>query len=121
MHSVSYAKGIIVSNAVQVMVAELEKHTKPSSMTAFVDCRWSNGCEFTSAGFKAESVLQPQLWWFKRGEMLRHSAEQFSESIAPLELGEEFTSSCEQVNYLLANGWMRIYDCGKLKLEKHND
>jgi hypothetical protein len=79
-------------------------------VTAFVDRRWFSGDSKLQSGFKVVGTSPPSLWWtdFRRRYHRRH----FSKS----SLGGSDTKSKREL--LEDMGIHRIWDCGKLKLEK---
>lgn len=109
---------ITVEGGLERIISEFEKQFHPKSVTVFVDRRWSNGSEYEACGFKTVKKLKPQCWWFDIHDIHRHHEREFVEKIANEILNEKFTHSRKQMDKLKQLGWMRIYDCGKLKMVK---
>lgn len=117
----SESKDCIVDNGFERLLEEFEKKFFPRSIAMFVDLRWDDGKRFANCGFTIQKKLKPTCWWFNKSRLIEriHHAE-FKKTIAPILLKEEFTGSINQISQLKKKGWMRVYDCGQLKLTKIN-
>ena len=107
-----------VKDSLNALLTEFEKTAKPKSIVYFADRRKDYSKEFIDNGFCVDKVIGPQCWWVNK-KMQRYHDKHFKKSIASEVLGEKFTNSDEQLSKLKSMRWMRIYDCGMLKLVKH--
>ena len=114
------ADGIIVDNGLNYAINEFEKQFKPKSIVTFIDRRWNNENDFANCGFFKQSFLSPQLWWFNTRLCERIISQTFEKTIAYELLNCKLSYNNNQhIQILNKNGWMRIYDCGKIKMTKY--
>ena len=86
-----------------------------TKLVSFSDTRWSRGEVYEKSGFIKEKVLRPDYYWTKGQRrydksMFRHSRMADTLRVYDPSLSER--ENCE------ANGYYKIYDCGKVKWTK---
>lgn len=109
---------IDVEDGLEALLQKFEEKYKPKSIAAFIDRRLDDGKDFMNAGFMLERKIKPCCQWFNSRQLIRHSESHFKKKIARILLHEKFKKTKQQIYALNKLGWMRIYDCGFLKLVK---
>ena len=112
-------KGIIVDDGLKILTDSFIQEFKPKSIVTFIDRSYSIEEEFLKVGFKIVNVLKPTCWWiFKKDFSFKYHNLEFKKNIASTILNEEFKNTPQQIQKLIESNWIRIYDCGYIKMIK---
>lgn len=103
------------------LLAYFNKTYKPKKIISFADKRWSNGDLYYKLGFKLDEELDPD-YRYTTGRYpfvtLHKSGFKHANIKKKLLNYDENVSEWEN---MVAHGWDRIWDCGKMKFEKTID
>lgn len=83
-----------------------------NEVVSFSDRRWSPGSVYANQGFKAIKRLRPDYWWAK-GQR-RYDKRRFQHSKLA-DLLTVYDKDLSEAANCRANGYAKIYDCGKVK------
>jgi len=105
------------SKSVVGIAGKLLKHFKHNyeweSIVTFADRRWSDGNLYEKIGMKVDGTLEPDYSYFKNNRLRFHKFDFRHEQMKnKLENYDPLLS--ERTN-MRNNGWLRIYDCGKIR------
>ena len=95
----------LLNNAIPVLTEK-----KFTNIVSFADRRWSRGCVYSANGFSATKTLAPD-YSFAKSDVRLHK---FSLRKAPEQFPEKMSIN-EAASKL---GYIKIWDCGKIKFEK---
>jgi len=87
---------------------------KPNSITTFVDRRYNNGDSYKILGFTLIKNTEPNYWYNLENTLKREHRYNFRKEVL---INEGFDSNKSEFQIMEERGYLRIYDCGSLKLE----
>jgi hypothetical protein len=107
------SKGIVRGGFTKMLSAFIREHSKEfDSIISFSERRWSVGGIYALSGFEHVGVTERAYWWCKtdkryhrRGFQHKYLSEKF----------ENYDPDKTEVENCHANGYFRIWDCGKDK------
>lgn len=105
--------GRVVGGFSKLLKAFITEHSgQYSSVISFSDKSWSTGEVYLSNGFSKVSTIPPDYSWYKSGK--RHHKFGFRRKYLPSKLASFDPNKSESEN-CLANGYHKVWDCGKDK------
>ena len=95
--------------------SKLLKHSNISSFASYIDLAHFTGKGYLSIGCKEISISKPNYIYTKNTKVLtRYQAQKHKlHSI----LGAKYDACLSESNNMIANGWLKVYDAGNLKVE----
>lgn len=93
--------------------SRLLKHSGITKCISYVDASHFDGHGYEAVGFKRIGVTPPGYVYTKGNEML--SRYQCQKSMLPKLLGERFDSNLTEVENMISNGYMMVYNSGNYK------
>jgi hypothetical protein len=103
------------------LVAHAETALNTNTIFSYVDRRWFTGESYMANGFTLLGVTQPNYWYVKgrsrlsRYNFARHTLEdKHKNGLLPV-----YSPELSEQEIMRLNGYLRIYDCGNLKLVHH--
>lgn len=97
-------RGLNVYGGLTRLVKAIMKECGITRIATFCDRRWSEGSSYSKVGFKVESVLPPDYSYLK-------GQKRYSKQTMRLKPGERGPEK----SLRLAQGYKRIWDCGKIR------
>ena len=91
------------------------KTYNPKSILTFADRRYSNGGLYKQLGFKFIENIKPNYWYIKKHELIKYRKYNFRKDKL---ISKEFDKNKTKNEIMLERGYLKIYDCGKIKFEK---
>jgi len=91
------------------------KTYQPKSILTFADRRYSQGNLYQQLGFNFKGNTEPNYFYFKTNEMIRHHRFKFRKDVL-VKAGFDAQKTEQQI--MQERGYLRIYDCGHIKFEK---
>ena len=86
---------------------------KPNSIIGYADRRYSNGDLYKQLGFEFSHNSAPNYWYFKLPDMTLYSRVKFQKHKL-INLLENFDNNKSEIENMLNNGYLRIFDCGNM-------
>ncbi len=112
------ADGVAVHGGLGKLAAFAMRDLILSRLTSYVDRRWFTGSSYLTNGFTAYGSTAPNYWYVKgqkrmsRFTFARHTLKAKHESgTLPI-----YDDSLSEAEIMKLNGYLRIYDCGNLKM-----
>ena len=96
-------------------LSKLISHSGLDCFFTYVDLAHFTGDGYRKTGFAEIGSTRPGYKWTKAGMAI--SRQQAQKSRLPKLLGEAYNPELTEVENMAANGWLRIFDCGSLKME----
>ena len=98
--------------------SKLLKHSGISKFASYIDLAHFTGKGYLSIGCKEISISAPNYVYAKNSKILtRYQAQKHKlHSI----LGAKYDASASEAENMIANGWLKVYDAGNLKVEYNN-
>lgn len=90
------------------------KTYNPKSIITYADKRYSNGNLYKQLGFKFIGNTEPNYWYFKSNELIRHYRFGFRKDIL---VKEGYDSNKTEEEIMRERKYFRIYDCGNMKFK----
>jgi hypothetical protein len=92
-----------------------EKNYEWNKIYTFADRRWSEGNLYEKLKMIEEGKINPDYSYFKGQNRYHKFGFRHKQMKNKL---ENYNSNLTEHENMLNNGWLRIYDCGKIKYEK---
>ena len=115
-----YATGELpVVGGASRLLRAFERGYSPESVVSYADRRWSDGGMYRILGFEPAGVTEPDYFYVHPEEkyLKRENKRNYQRSRLPFLL-EEFDPSLSEVENMRNHGFLRIWDCGKMKFVK---
>lgn len=86
---------------------------KPKSVISYADRRYSDGSLYKTLGFEFSHYSHPNYWYFKLPDTTLYSRIKFQKHKLANKL-ETFDGSKSEVENMIENDYLRIFDCGNV-------
>lgn len=104
----------VVGGAAKLFARFLTK-LEPSKVISYSDNRIFTGAMYEHLGFSKLSESPPDYYYVTARSRKRHNKVKFQRGLLPELFGDRFDPSKSEVENCEANGWYRLFDCGKTK------
>jgi hypothetical protein len=110
--------GIVVGGASRLLKA-FERKYNPQSIVSYADRRWSNGGLYNTLDFKLVDTTKPDYYYVHPDSkyLLRENKRKYQLRDLP-NLLESFNPKLTESENMRRHGFLRLWDCGKLKYIK---
>ena len=96
--------------------SKLLKHSQLNNIITYCDLRYSDGSGYIKNGFEIVNQTYPNYFYWKQNILKLHSRVEFQKHKLPKVL-ENFNANLTEAENMYNNGYLRIFDCGNLKLQ----
>lgn len=100
-----YASVGRVLGGISRLVKAFRKDHPEGTLVSYADLRWGDGEAYRTAGFRLESITEPDYWWADTSKIVRHSRY----SVQPYKTG------MSEKDYAAAQGWVKVLGVGHKK------
>jgi len=94
------------------LLSYFRKIYNPKSILTFADRRYSNGNLYKELGFKFTGNTEPNYYYFKCSDLIRHNRFNFRKDIL---VKQGFDASKTEFQIMNERGYLRVFDCGHMK------
>lgn len=109
------SKGRVVGGASRLLSHFLRDHPGTEEVVSYSDNRLFTGEMYKALGFSVADKLGPDYYYISPRSRKRMPKRTFAKDRAASVPGFKFDSALTEVENAHANGWYRLYDCGKTK------
>lgn len=113
-----FATSCHVPGAFSKLLKAFEREYNSPRIVSFADLRWSRGDMYYINGFTLDCTIRPDYYYTKGRQIDRFHKFGFRHKLMKSKL-EVYDSSLSEEENMTANGFYRIWDCGKLKFVKN--
>ena len=105
---------ICVINGIENMINFFKNNHIVNKLITYVDRRYSEGIEYMKLGFALVENLPPTYYYVRKNELYRFNLNTFN---CEIHLAQEINPNKTEFEIMDELGYLRIYDCGYMKLE----
>jgi hypothetical protein len=114
-----YATSVTAVGGASRLLRRFERDFSPKSVVSYADRRHSNGSLYGTLGFELAGVAKPDYFYVHPDEnyLLRENKRKYQRAFLHRNL-ESFDPSLTEEQNMKNHGFLRLWDCGKLKYLK---
>lgn len=106
-----------VTGGMKKMLAYLKNEYQINELDSFIERRYFNGAGYLNAGFKLVGVSVPNYFYFKSSDpTIIYNRMMFQKAKLHKKL-KIFDDKLSEYENMMDNGFLRIYDCGNIKVQ----